>query len=74
MSDKKKNEATPLAQIAKRKFKLNDMVRVIGKGSDHYKILTFRDHEPCCQLEFTHGTLKRLEWMITDELELVTAS
>lgn len=69
-----KNYATSNPEeIANRKFKLNDVVRVIGRGPDQYKILVFREHEPCCQIEFTEGTLKRLEWMITDELELAGA-
>lgn len=54
-----------------QKFQVNDLVRVIAEGPQQYKVLHRRDHEPCCQIQ-RNDVLKRLKWMISDELELVS--
>lgn len=59
-------------EITNRKFKLNDMVRISHMGLEKYKILVFREAEPCCQIEISSGSSRQLEWMSTDDLELST--
>lgn len=61
----------PVNILPAQKFQVNDLVRVIAEGPQQYKILNRRDHEPCCQIQ-RNDVLKRLEWMISEELELVS--
>jgi hypothetical protein len=53
-----------------RKFQVNDVVRVVAEGRERYRVLIRRDHEPCCQIQ-RNNVLNRLEWMFSEELELV---
>jgi hypothetical protein len=58
--------------VAIRRFQVNDMVRIIAEGQQEYVVLAHRDHELCGQIQKTDGGLKRREWMISQELELVS--
>lgn len=51
------------------KFKVHDFVRLHAEAGARYKVISVRDHEPCCQVRLADDDTQRLRWMITEEME-----